>query len=730
MGFRGKNKNTYRPKPPKQPIRLAFGLIEDKSQASTEYTAPVPYQFEKQEIIGTLVLKKINYEKAKPLPEKHIQRVIKNIAKIYEEGRYLNTNTIIDADIESDITLKVSFNFNQNVIDRIKGLDRNERQWDQENKLWRVFIGCFDDLFDIVGRGFKLTDSAYELIKTFIHSKYYAAIAPGKLGKLILRESMFEEFDLNSSLPQHVSVVPGSTAFYHSKLTSEQSEKLSAIQKQIANFKFKRKPYSHQTVGIEFIMQNATCALLDEMGCGKSFQIATSIALLLENKSIEKCLIVAPKSLIRTWKEELSLATEIPFTIIEGAPALREKLLKSENKIFIIHYEGVRLEKEKLAQWIDSGNSMVVFDESQRIKNLNAQTTISSKFVRNNAKRCVIATGTPIANRPIDLFAQYYVMDNGETFGSNFSAFKNTFCHIEILEITQGRKKIKIEKFLGVKNGDDLRKRIQATSLRRLKKEVLDLPPIIAKDYVVELQAEQKSLYAKVRDNIRNEIEHLSEEEYRLQANNIIVRLLRLSQLTSNPILLDGRYEGSNAKIEELDNILNDVFADDTKKIILWSHFVGNVEYLDKKYKETWNSVSHTGEMSIEKRAQSVEDFQNNPECRLFIATPQSAKEGLTLLPRDDKMKADVMIYLDLNFDAGSYIQSQARFHRIGQNTDKCLVIHLIASGTIDEFIRKTIIDKIQTASQILDDASQEALSKLRGETVKFGKQDVVNILN
>ena len=90
---------------------------------------------------------------------------------------------------------------------------------------------------------------------------------------------------------------------------------------------------------------------------------------------------------------------------------------------------------------------MIVFDESQRIKNLNAQTTISSKFVRNNAKRCVIATGTPIANRPIDLFAQYYVMDNGATFGTNFSAFKNTFCHIELIEITQGRKKIKIEKY-------------------------------------------------------------------------------------------------------------------------------------------------------------------------------------------------------------------------------------------------------------------------------------------
>ncbi len=133
--------------------------------------------------------------------------------------------------------------------------------------------------------------------------------------------------------------------------------------------------------------------------------------------------------------------------------------------------------------------------------------------------------------------------------------------------------------------------------------------------------------------------------------------------------------------------------------------------------------------MSIENRAKSIEEFQNNPECRLFIATPQSAKEGLTLLPRDGKMKADTMIYLDLNFDAGSYIQSQARFHRIGQTAEKCLVIHLIAENTVDEYIKKTIIDKIQTASQLLDDASDETLNKIKGETVKLSKQDVLRLL-
>lgn len=727
MTYKSNNKNTYRPKPPKGPIRLTFGIMNEKKDEVKPLLIEQP-KFEKQEIIGTLTLKKVKINLAPSLQQKQLDRIHKNLSKIYEEGRYLNSNTIVDLDEAGH--LQITFNYNQNTIDRIKGLDRNERQWDPDNRVWRLFIGTFDDLFDIIGKGFKLTESAYQALIEFTKSKYYANIAPNKLGKLILRESWFEEFDLTTEINTNLGseAMIGSSG-QNQNVTSEQLEIQKRAKELIATFPFKRKPYSHQITGIEFLLQNPACALLDEMGCGKSFQIASSVAMLLQNNSIDRCLIVAPKSLVKTWQEEMRLATAIPFTVIEGSPAQRTKLLQSQNPIFIIHYEGIRLEKESLSEWIQTGNGMIIFDESQRIKNLSAQTTISAKYIRNGAKRCVIATGTPIANRPIDLFAQYFVMDNGATFGSSFPAFKNTFCYIDILEVNQGRRKIKIEKFIGVRNGEELRKRIQATSLRRLKNEVLDLPPIIYKDYNIELKTEQKTIYAKMRDSVRNEIENMSPEEYAMQANNIVVRLLRLSQIASNPKLIDPNYEGSNSKLDELDEILTDVFSDDTKKVILWSHFVGNVNYLSETYGETWGAVAHTGEMSVEERGQSVEAFQNNPECRLFIATPQSAKEGLTLLPKDGKMKADTMIYMDLNFDGGSYVQSQARFHRIGQNSDKCLVIHLVGQETVDEYIKKSLIEKIQTASQILDNASSEQLTQLKGQSINLTKDEVLKIL-
>jgi SNF2 family DNA or RNA helicase len=343
-----------------------------------------------------------------------------------------------------------------------------------------------------------------------------------------------------------------------------------------------------------------------------------------------------------------------------------------------------------------------------------------------------VATGTPIANRPLDLFSQYLVMDKGRTFGTKFPAFKNTFCEIDVQKIQVGRRTIRIEKFLGVRNSEELRKRIMSTSLRRLKSEVLDLPPVLYKDFVVELRAEQRSMYAQMRDNLKVELANMSSDQVLAEASTIMVKLLRLSQIASNPCLLDPAYEGSNAKLSELDDLLEDVFADDSKKVIVWSHYVQNVHLLvqrfNEKFGEKCKAVGHTGEMDVEERQVSISAFQDDVDTRLFVATPQSAKEGLTLLPRDGRMKADTMIYLDLSFDAGSYVQSQARFHRIGQTAERCLVVHLVGETTVDEYIRKTVIEKIKTATELLDDGnpSNAAMLEVGG---RLSKEELLKIL-
>lgn len=736
MQNRNNRGTTYRPKPPRGPVKLSFGVIPSPSstQADAQRVVPPPRKpeepvFARQDIVGTLKLKGVKYETTDPLPADFVERIQKNLKKIYLAGVTSSGRSLIDY---ADGELKVSFPYEQTAVERMKGLDRNERAWDPDQKLWRVFLGTFDDVFDILGRGFKLSEAAYAAINDFILTPYYAHIGRGKLGKIVVRESWFE--DLGHLTPNSVKF--GSSFFHLEKLPMQSFDdalqsSVGSWRKAMEHFNFGRKPYLHQRSGIEFLLVNKQAALLDEMGCGKTFQIASALGILFEQKEIDRALIVVPMSLLKTWQEELKLAIPEAFTVVGGTPAQRAKAFNSTNPIFLVHYEGLRLEEERFREWMTGKRCALIFDESQRIKNLQAQTTMAAVRLRPLSERCVIATGTPIANRPVDLFSQYLVMDQGETFGQRFPAFKNTFCEMEVQKINVGRKTIRVEKFIGTRNPDELQARILRTSLRRLKSEVLDLPPILFKDFVVELKAEQKHMYAQMRDHLRLEIGNLSEKEISADAANIVVKLLRLSQIASHPGLLDSGYKGSSAKQSELDDLLEDLFSDDTKKVIIWSHYVDNVKRLVEKYAENYGAVGHTGEMDVGARQESVKRFQDDPSCRLFIATPQSAKEGLTLLPRDGKMVADTMIYLDLSFDSGSYVQSQARFHRIGQQAVRCLVIHLIAEGTVDEYIRRTVLEKLKTATQVLDEglgAGTVAQNILQSST-QMSKKELLEIL-
>lgn len=733
MQYRNNRGSQFRPKPPREPVKLNFGVIPPAGQSEPAPVLPPkrPEEpvFVRQELVGTLKLKGVQFEQSEPLAPEFLERIRKNLKKIYLAGLSGSGRSVIDF---SDGELKVSFPYEQSAVDRMKGLDRNERAWDPDNKLWRVFIGTFDDLFDILGRGVKLTDAAFSALNEFVGTTYYAHLGRGRLGKLVVRESWFEE--LNHLAASHLKF--GSSFFHLEKLSMESFDDetqhtVGRWRSAIGHYSFGRKPYQHQVSGVEFLLANKSAALLDEMGCGKTFQIASALGVLFQEKEIDRALIVVPMSLLKTWQEELKVSFSLPFAVVGGTPAQRAKAFDKPVPVFLVHYEGLRLEEERLKTWLEGGRAVMVFDESQRIKNLQAQTTQAAVRLRPSVQRCIIATGTPIANRPIDLFSQYLVMDRGETFGQRFPSFKNTYCEMEIQKINVGRKTIRVEKFIGVRNPDELQSRILRTSLRRLKSEVLDLPPILFKDFVVDLKAEQKHMYAQMRDHLRLEISSLSDKEISADAANIVVKLLRLSQIASNPRLLDPEYKGPNAKLSELDDLLDDVFSDDSKKVILWSHYVDNVRHLVAHYADKYGAVGHTGEMDVEGRQASVRAFQDNPSCRLFIATPQSAKEGLTLLPRDGKMIADTMVYLDLSFDSGSYVQSQARFHRIGQQAVRCLVVHLVAEGTVDEYIRRTILEKLKTATQVLDEglgAGTVAQNLVQG-VAQFNKKELLELL-
>ena len=131
-------------------------------------------------------------------------------------------------------------------------------------------------------------------------------------------------------------------------------------------------------------------------------------------------------------------------------------------------------------------------------------------------------------------------------------------------------------------------------------------------------------------------------------------------------------------------------------KIIIWTGFTENVSGIAQRYPEMHPARVH-GRLSIADRTRDLDRFMEDPSCRLLVATPGAAKEGLTLTV------ANHALFFDRTFSLDDYLQAQDRIHRISQ-TSECLVENLVAVGTIDEWVGELLSAKALAAALVQGD--------------------------
>ena len=346
----------------------------------------------------------------------------------------------------------------------------------------------------------------------------------------------------------------------------------------------------------------------------------------------------------------------------------------------------------------------IVLDESHKIKNPNAKTTNAILELKDLAKKRVIITGTPIANKPLDLWAQFYFLDNGKLLGNNYRQFEKMY------SIT-----LKDDDLHGQKNRlNDLRKIVLSNSIRRLKKDVLELPKKIYVGKYVQIKGQQKKIYDQLKKELYIEITNIDGEKIVDKSTELLKKLLRLAQIASNPFLIDKAYNETPAKFPLLDTLIKNILKQ-KEKVIIWSCFVDNIRILYKRYKK-FGSLILYGDIPIEKRNETVKQFRNNDEFMILIANPAAAREGLTLT------SANNAIYLDRNFNLADYLQSQDRIHRISQ-TKECRIYKLIAKNTIDEYIDEIIYKKQKWAEFVQGDINNAEIKQY------LTKEEILNIL-
>lgn len=431
----------------------------------------------------------------------------------------------------------------------------------------------------------------------------------------------------------------------------------------------------HQSEGTQFLRDNEAAALFDEQGLGKSKQVIDALSAQMAERSIDAALIICPNGLKTNWGQEIEKFSTGSYAVFGSGRLARRLTFRSlKSSFYVINYEAVDTELASLKALLRFKRIALVLDESHRIKTPEAKTTQAVLALRSLAARRYILSGTPVANKPEDLWSQMLFLDDGEALGNSAKQFQQTYGS------ASG----------GYRNLEQLRSRVATKSLRRLKATAVSLPAKKFRRVSVTLTGRQAQMYSVMKTELSLWVRDMEGAQVEERADAILARLVRLAQLASNPSMLDAAYVETPAKFLQLDQELAGRMADPTQKVLIWTSFVENISALRQRYVH-WKPVCIHGAIRNEERDAAVKAFKTDSDTRILIANPAAAREGLTLT------EANLAIYVDRTFNLVDYLQSQDRIHRISQSRD-CEIVLLIATDTVDELIDFTLEQKSRVA--------------------------------
>jgi superfamily II DNA or RNA helicase len=399
--------------------------------------------------------------------------------------------------------------------------------------------------------------------------------------------------------------------------------------------------------------------LADDMGLGKTIQ---AIALLASIYPKEKSptLIVMPKTLLFNWESELErFAPDLSFSLFYG-PSRTIKTARKSN-IILTTYAMVRNDIETLKE---ERFHMVILDESQNIKNLNAKA--SKAIMLLQAGHRLALSGTPIENNLGELYSLFRFL-NPAMFGTAAEFTKN---YLNPIQKDDNKAVVK-----------ELKKKIYPFILRRLKHEVLkDLPDKMEQTLFVDMTEAQTALYNQRRRMFKGAIqEEIQAKGIKKSQLFILQALGELRQIASIPEI-----KSDNRIISPKREILMDHVADavaGNHKVLVFANYLHSLECVSLDMEQAgMDHLVMTG--ATRDRRAMVERFQNDDTCRALLMTLKTGGVGLNLTA------ADYVFLFDPWWNIAAENQAIDRAHRMGQK-NTVFSYRLIARNSIEEKILK-----------------------------------------
>ena len=439
-----------------------------------------------------------------------------------------------------------------------------------------------------------------------------------------------------------------------------------------ANLETRQSAFPHQLEAFEAAKDLPFAAIFHEQGLGKT-KIGLDLALFwLAQGVADSVLVVTKKSLIVNWQSEVAAHSHLRPRVLGQDRKANFYAFNSPAVLYLAHYEAILSERRRFALFLKTRKVGVLLDEAHKIKNPEARVSVALHDLSESFVRRVIMTGTPIANRPFDLWSQIRFLDGGEALGRNFAVFKRDLDLSNDLGWDANRAACFAS---GV---EALFERVRAFTIRETKQSAgLNLPDKTVRNLECDLEPRQAELYDQFREELAAIVVQGGKPVLD-EAEALLKRLMRLVQVASNPAMVDQSYRREPGKLLPLESLVQQAI-DCGEKIIVWTSFVENADFLGRRLERYGARIVH-GALGMAVREEALAAFREDPGCQVLVATPGAAKEGLTLTI------ANHAVFYDRSFSLDDYLQAQDRIHRISQER-ACFVTNLVAAGTVDGWV-------------------------------------------
>lgn len=441
----------------------------------------------------------------------------------------------------------------------------------------------------------------------------------------------------------------------------------------------KFKPYEYQRKAIERVEEDAAVGLFLDMGLGKTVITLTAIQDLIEDFAVWKVLVIAPKRVAEdTWTREhrkWDHLQALRISKVMGNAAQRTAALAKDADVYVIGRDNV--------QWLINHYTelrkgwpfdMIVIDELSSFKNPQAKRFRALKRALPCTKRIVGLTGTPSPNGLMDLWAQVYLLDQGERLGRTIGSYREKY-------FRPGKRNgyvvFQWEPVKGAQQAIEDKLRDLCVSMSAA--DYLELPDRIDRVTPVALTERERKAYETMERESLIELESSEDAVVGLNAAAVMNKLLQIA---------NGRVYTSEGQVlrvhEEKLDALEEIADTAQGPVLVFYSFRHDLDAIRERFPDA---------RTLEK-ASDIEDW-NAGRIAVLLAHPASVGYGLNL-----QAGGHVIVWYGLTWSLELYQQANARLYRQGQE-HTVIVHHLVAEGTVDEQVMEALKRK---------DTSQEAL--------------------